>query len=45
MRRTELLQGLRIMKFEDIYEQTLRRDLNQFDAASILGISGRTFRR
>jgi len=33
------------MKFEDIYEQTQRRDLNQFEAASILGISERTFRR
>ena len=45
MRRTEVLQGIRMMKFEEVYEQTLRRDLNQFDAASILGVSERTFRR
>ena len=33
------------MKFEDIYERTSRRALSQHEAASILGISERTFRR
>jgi len=43
--RTELLQGLRMMKFEEIYERASRRDLSQEEAASILGVSERTFRR
>ena len=45
MRRTEQVQGLRLMKFEEIYERTTTRTLSQFEAASILGISERTFRR
>jgi hypothetical protein len=45
MRRTGQVQGLRLMKFEDIYERASRRELSQYKAASILGISERTFRR
>ena len=45
MRRTEQVQGLRLMKFEEIYERTTARQLSQHDAASILGVSERTFRR
>lgn len=45
MRRTEVLQGLRQMKFEEVYERTGRHALSQADAASILGMSERTFRR
>jgi len=45
MRRTDLLQGLRLMKFEDIYDRATRRELSQLEAASILGVSERTFRR
>ncbi len=45
MKRIEVLQGIRTMKFEDIYEQTVRRELSQEEAASILGMSERTFRR
>lgn len=45
MRRTELLQGLRTMKIEEVYEQTLERSLSQLEAAFILGISERTFGR
>jgi transposase len=45
MRRTERLQGLRLMKFEDVYERTCRNVLSQGEAAEILGISERTFRR
>ena len=33
------------MKFEEIYERTTARELSQFEAASILGVSERTFRR
>ena len=33
------------MKFEEIYVRTTRRELSQLEAASILGVSERTFRR
>ena len=42
MRRTEQVQGLRLMKFEEIYERTTARRLSQHEAASILGVSERT---
>ncbi len=45
MRRTERLQGLRLMKFEDVYGRTYRGELSQLEAAEILGMSERTFRR
>ncbi len=45
MRRTEQVQGLRLMKFEEIYGRTPRRELSQLEAATILGVSERTFRR
>lgn len=45
MKRTEVLQGIRTMKFEEIYRRTSSRNLSQVEAADILGISERTFRR
>ncbi len=45
MRRTEQLQGLRLMKFEDIYGRSYRGELSQLEAAEVLGMSERTFRR
>jgi transposase len=45
MRRTEVLQGLRRMKFEDVYGRWQGRQLSQSEAAEILGMSERTFRR
>ncbi len=45
MRRTEQAQGLRLMKFEEVYGRTLRGELSQAEAAEILGTSERTFRR
>jgi transposase len=45
MRRTEVLQGLRRMKFEDISGRWQQRRLSQAEAAEILGMSERTFRR
>jgi transposase len=45
MRRTEVLQGLRAMKFEDIDGSWQARRLSQAEAAEILGMSERTFRR
>ena len=45
MRRTERLQGLRRMKFEDVYGRAYRGELSQVEAAEILGMSERSFRR
>ena len=45
MRRTELLQGLRVMKFVELNGRVKRRCLTQVEAAQILGVSERTFRR
>ncbi len=45
MRRTEMLQGLRWMKFEEIYGRWQQRRLSQAEAAEILGMSERSFRR
>ncbi len=45
MRRTEVLQGIRMMKFAEIYERSERGVLSKHEAASILGVSERTFRR
>ena len=45
MRRTEQAQGLRLMKFEEVYGRTRRGVLDQAEAAEILGVSERTFRR
>ena len=45
MRQTEQVQGLRLMKFAEIYERTTLRELSQEEAALILGVSARTFRR
>ena len=45
MRRTEQAQGLRLMKFEEVYGRTRRGVLGKAEAAEILGVSERTFRR
>jgi len=45
MRRTEQVQGLRLMKFSELLERTARRELSQGEASEILGVSERTFRR
>ncbi len=45
MRRTERLQGLRLMKFEEVYGRTLRGVLSVAEAAEVLGMSERAFRR
>ena len=39
MRRTERVQGLRLMKFEEIYGRTRRGALGQSEAAEILGVA------
>lgn len=45
MRRTELLQEIRKMRFEEIYSIWTEKRLTQEEAAQVLGISSRTFRR
>ena len=45
MRRPELLQGLRMMKFSQVHERYEGGTLSQVDAAELLGIGERTFRR
>ncbi len=45
MNRIAILQDIRLMKFSDYYAQTKARKLTQSEAASLLGMSERTFRR
>jgi len=45
MKRTELLQEIRKMRFEEAYEGWESRRLTQAEAASLLGVCERTFRR
>ena len=45
MRRTEQVQGLRLMKLEEVYGRSHRGGLSQAEAAEVLGVSERTFRR
>lgn len=45
MRRSELLQGLRAMKFENIYGRFTGGELTQAEAGELLGVGERTFRR
>jgi len=45
MRRTELLQEMRKMQFDQIYGNWQERTLTQDEAARLLGMSSRTFRR
>ena len=45
MRRTEALQGVRMIKFRSVLERYEASELNQIDAASLLGVTERTFRR
>lgn len=45
MRRTEMLQEIRRMRFEELYFGWSENRLTQEEAALILGVSDRTFRR
>lgn len=45
MRRTEVLQGVRGMRFEALLDRHNRGELSQAEAAEMLGITERTFRR
>jgi len=45
MKRTQLLQEIRMMRFEEAYSSWQERSLTQEEAARLLGVSDRTFRR
>ena len=45
MRRTEMLQEIRKMRFEEVYYGWNESRLTQEEAARILGVCDRTFRR
>jgi transposase len=45
MRRSEALQGVRMIKFRSVLDRYESSELNQMDAADLLGITERTFRR
>jgi transposase len=45
MRRSEALQGVRVIKFTSILGRYEAAELNQIEAAELLGIDERTFRR
>ena len=45
MRRTEALQGVRMAMFLNILNRWESTELNQEEAAALLGVSERTFRR
>lgn len=45
MRRTEVLQEVRKMRFSEAYEKWKERRFTQEEAAMLLGVSDRTFRR
>ena len=45
MRRTEILQEIRIMRFEDAYGVWTEKRLSQEEATRMLKVCHRTFRR
>ena len=45
MTRAIILQEVRQMRFEELYERRHRRELTMAEAAEILGVTERTFRR
>src|SRR4051812_23355040 len=45
MDRARIHEGVRRMRFENILDRSQRSELSQMEAAELLGISERTFRR
>jgi transposase len=45
MKPAEVMQEIRKMRFESIYDRRIKRELTVEEAADLLGISDRTFRR
>ena len=45
MRRSEAHQGVRMIKFRSVFERYEAAEFSQLEAAELLGMSERTFRR
>lgn len=45
MRRSEAYQGVRMIKFRSVWDRYEASEFNQLEAAELLGVSERTFRR
>jgi hypothetical protein len=45
MKRTGVLQEIRMKRFEELYERQQQRRLSREEAAEILGVDVRTFRQ
>ena len=45
MERARIHEGIRRMRFEDLLSRQERGELSQVEAAEMLGVSERTFRR
>jgi transposase len=45
MRRTEALQGVRVIEFRSVLDRYELRELNQIEAVELFGMTERTFRR
>jgi transposase len=45
MKRTEVLHGVRMLRFRDIFGRCEEGELSQLEAAEVLGVAERTFRR
>ena len=45
MRRAEILEGVRMLKLRDILSRWEAKQISQLEAAELMGVSERTFRR
>jgi transposase len=45
MRRAEVLEGVRMLKLRDVLSRWEAKQISQFEAAELMGVSERTFRR
>jgi transposase len=45
MRRAEILEGVRMLKLRDVLSRWESKQISQFEAAELMGVSERTFRR
>jgi hypothetical protein len=45
MKRTGVLQGVRMLKFRDVFGRWEKGRLSELEAAELLGMTERTFRR
>jgi hypothetical protein len=45
MRRAEILEGVRMLKLRDVLSRWEAKQISQLEAAELMGVSERTFRR